>query len=184
VKTQLVAAIAIVCLGTVSLAQQQGKNSLEGMPLNERIFFGGGGSFNGGVDVAGNRYTYLAVNPLAGYRITVPFSMGVAINYALVSYPDIPAKASQYGVSPFAQYRIGRIFGYAEYSFISVPNFDNSYRSTYKRFPVGLGYTQPIGPKAAINVMALYDLRYARNNTFFTNPFIIRIFITAGGISI
>jgi hypothetical protein len=173
--------LTVICFG--AYAQQRSRNSMEGAPLNERVFFGGGGSFNGGVDGAGNRYTYFAINPLVGYRVTRPASVGLAINYALVSYPDIPARASQYGVSPFAQYRIGKIFGYAEYSFISVPNFDNTYRSTYKRFPVGLGFTQPIGPKAAINAMALYDLRYARNNTFFTNPFIIRIFITAGGIS-
>jgi hypothetical protein len=174
-------AVTAMCFG--AHAQQGGKNSLEGAPWTERVFFGGGGSFNGGVDAAGNRYTYFALNPLVGYRVNKPASVGLAINYALVSYPDIPAKASQYGVSPFAQYRVGKIFGWAEYSFISVPNYDNTYRSTYKRFPVGLGFTQPIGPKAAINVMALYDLRYHYNNTFFTNPFIIRIFITAGGIS-
>src|SRR5688572_15424702 len=168
----LTIAIFLTCLGTAAWAQQRAKNSLEGAPLNERLFFGGGGSFNGGVDVNGNRYTYIAVNPLVGYRLTVPFSMGMAINYALVTYPDIPARASQYGLSPFAQYRIGKLFGYAEYSFISVPTADNSYRSTYRRFPVGIGFTQPIGPKAAINAMALYDLRHARNNTFYTSPFI------------
>jgi hypothetical protein len=173
--------LAAVCFDTA--AQQRSKNSLDGVPWNERIYFGGGAGFRGGIDPMGNRYTYLALNPLVGYRITVPFSMGSSINYVLVNYPDVNTKVSQYGLSPYAMYRVGKIFGYAEYSFISVPNFDNTYRATYKRFPVGLGFTQPIGNRAAINAMALYDLKYARTQSVFASPWIIRVFITAGGIS-
>jgi hypothetical protein len=172
--------LTVMCLG--ASAQQRSKNSLEGMPWNERVFFGGGGTFGGGTGVNG-RYTYFAVNPLAGYRVTVPFSVGTSINYILFNYPDIGEKASQFGVSPFVQYRVGRLFGYAEYSIISVPNADNTFRSTYTRIPVGLGYTQPIGPRAAVNFMLLYDLKFARNNSPFTTPWILRVFITAGGIS-
>jgi hypothetical protein len=178
----LIIASIFFCLAANAWAQQRAKNSLEGMPLKERIYFGGGGTFGSGYN-GGYRYTYLAVSPLVGYRVTAPFSTGMSFNYVLVNYPDVPSKASQYGVSPFVQYRVGKLFGYAEYSFISVPNFDNSYRSTYQRFPVGLGFTQPIGSKAAINVMALYDLKYVRSNTVFASPWILRVFITAGGIS-
>jgi hypothetical protein len=170
-----------VCVSTI--AQQRGKNSLEGLPLKERVFFGGGAGFRGGVDASGNRYTYFALSPLVGYRVNVPFSVGASINYILVNYPDINTKVSQYGISPYGMYRVGKVFGYAEYSIISVPNYDNTYRATYTRFPVGLGFTQPIGSKAAINAMALYDLKYARSQRVFASPWIIRVFITAGGIS-
>jgi hypothetical protein len=180
---RLIILAALFCACTTAIAQQRGKNSLDGVPWNERVFFGGGGGFRGGTDAMGNRYTYVALSPLVGYRITVPFSMGATINYIIVNYPDIKTKVTQYGVSPYAMYRIGKVFGYAEYSFISVPNFDNTYRATYTRFPVGLGFTQPIGNKAAINAIALYDIKYVRTTSVFTSPWIIRVFITAGGIS-
>ena len=183
-KTLLFISVALAWTCTNAFAQQQrSKNSLEGMPWNERVYFGGGGSFGGSTDINGYRYTYIAVNPLVGYRITVPFSMGATINYVNINYPDVKVNRSQYGISPYAQYRIGKIFGYAEYSWISVPSFDGVTRQTYTRLPVGLGFTQPIGPKAALNVIALYDLKHARNYMYFSQPFIFRVFITAGGIS-
>lgn len=181
-----VAILVLIQIGCCALAQQQrGKNSLAGVPPNERIFFGGGGSFGGGVSgVNGFRYTYISVSPLMGYRVTVPFSVGAGINYVWYNYPDVRVSLSQFGFSPFAQYRIGKLFAYAEYSMISVPSFDNTSRSIYTRLPVGIGFSQPIGPRAAINAMALYDAIYFRYNPpVFASPWVIRVFITAGGIS-
>jgi len=179
----VVVVLLLIQTGICALAQPRGKNSLEGMPLTERLYFGGGGSFGGGTDPGGYRYTYISVSPIVGYRVTRPFSTGAALNYIYYSYPDVKVTLHQYGISPFAQYMFGRLFAYAEYSIISVPSFDNSFRSVYTRFPLGLGFSQPIGPKSSINAMALYDVKYKRQDHIFPSPWVIRIFITAGGIS-
>jgi hypothetical protein len=180
-------AVAILVLIQISccvLAQQQhGKNSLAGVPPSERIFFGGGGSFGGGTDAYANRYTYVSLSPMMGYRLTVPFSTGAFVNYIYYNYPDQNVSLSQYGLSPFVQYRMGKLFAYAEYSWISVPAFDKSFRKTYTRLPVGLGFSQPIGKSASINVMALYDILYKTKAPAFPSPWVIRVFVSAGGIS-
>ena len=165
-----------------ALAQQRSKNSLEGAPISERVYIGGGGSFGAGTD-NGYRYTYVSASPIVGYRVTRPFSMGAACNYIYYSYPDVNVTLHQYGISPYAQYMFGKLFAYAEYSIISVPSFDNSFRTVYTRFPIGLGFSQPIGPKASINAMALYDIKWKREAFIFPSPWVIRIFVTAGGIS-
>jgi len=178
------AILVLIQIACCAPAQQQGKNSLAGVPPNERLFFGGGGSFGGGADPYGSRYTYISVSPLMGYRLTVPFSMGASLNYIYYNYPDHNVSLSQYGISPFAQYRIGKLFAYAEYSWISVPSFDKTFRNTYTRLPIGVGFSQPIGRSASINAMALYDVLYARRNPpVFASPWVIRVFVTAGGIS-
>ncbi len=161
-----------------AVAQQQGS-----VPFSERIYFGGGGSLGGGNDFYGNRYFAVYVNPLVGYYITQNWSAGIAINYTYLSYPDQNVRLHQYGVSPFTRYNFGKLFAYAEYSTISVPSFDNSYRRTFHRLPIGLGYTAPIGKKAALNIMGLYDVLYDKRNGAFASPWVFRVFVTAGGFS-
>ncbi len=173
-KKLILLLIFINILGTAT-AQQGGA-----IPFSERIYFGGGGSLGGGNDFYGNRYFAVYVSPLVGYKFTQNWSAGVAINYTYLSYPDQNVKLHQYGVSPFTRYNFGKLFAYAEYSTISVPAFDNSFRRTLHRLPVGLGYTMPIGQKAALNGMGLYDILYDRRDGAFTSPWVIRVFITAG----
>ena len=176
--------ILLMLIGCCAFAQQRGKNSLEGVPPSERIYFGGGGAFGGGTDPGGARYTYVSVSPLMGYMVTRPFSVGAGLNYIYYSYPDYNVSLHQYGISPYVQYRFGKLFAYAEYSMISVPSFDNTSRHMYTRLPVGLGFSQPIGSKASINAMALYDVFYKRTAVgAFPSPWVIRVFVTAGGIS-
>jgi hypothetical protein len=176
--------ILLILIGSCVFGQQRGKNSLEGVPPSERIYFGGGGAFGGGTDPGGVRYTYVSVSPLVGYMITRPFSMGAGVNYIYYAYPDINVSLHQYGISPYAQYRFGKLFAYAEYSMISVPTFDNTSRHMYTRLPVGLGFSQPIGGRASINAMALYDVFYKRTAVgAFPSPWVIRVFVTAGGVS-
>jgi hypothetical protein len=170
-KKLILLLIFINMLG-VAIAQQGGS-----IPFSERIYFGGGGSLGGGNDYYGYRYFAVYVNPLIGYKITQNWSAGVAINYTFLSYPDQNVKLHQYGVSPFTRYNFGKLFAYAEYQTISVPSFDNTFRRTYHRFPIGLGYTMPIGQRAALNGMALYDVMYERNGAF-TSPWVFRVFIT------
>jgi hypothetical protein len=175
VKKLILLVFLINILGAAA-AQEDGSKP----PFSERIYFGGGGSLGGGNDFYGYRYFAIYVSPLVGYKITPNWSAGVALNYTYLSYPDQNVRLHQYGVSPFTRYNFGKLFAYAEYSTISVPSFDNSFRRTFHRFPIGLGYTMPIGQKAAINAMGLYDVLYDRRDGVFTSPWVIRVFITAG----
>lgn len=182
-KYLLTFAVFLLALEGTAQRKQQGKNSAAHLPVSERIYFGGGGNFGGGTDpFNGFRYTYITASPLMGYIITMPFSVGAGVNYTYVRFPDVDVTLSQYGVSPFARYQFGKLFAYAEYSMISVPAFDNSTRAWYSRFPVGLGYSLPLGGKATLNAMALYDVKYSRPSVF-ASPWVLRVFISAGALT-
>ena len=182
----------IVCvLSTTAFAQYnkknsgggQSANSAKGLPLSERIYFGGGGGFNTGTNQNGLRYTYISISPLVGYRLTLPWSAGLQVMYQTYRFPQISTSLNQYGIAPFTQYRFGKLFAYVEYQLVNAPNLNNDMRAMYSRLPLGLGFTQPIGPRAAINAVALYDVLYNKRTSVFPSPFIIRVYITAGGIS-
>jgi hypothetical protein len=175
---------AILFFGAGYSVSAQGNQNGGSPSFADRIYFGGGGSLNGGTNSYNfYRYFTFSVNPLVGYKITSSWSAGIGVNYTMINYPDIKVRLNQYGVSPFTRYNFGKLFTYAEYSVISVPAFDNSFRRTYKRFPLGLGYSMPLGDKAAINAMALYDLLYDRRDGAFASPWIFRVFFTAGRLS-
>jgi hypothetical protein len=178
----LICAVSVTAYGQRS--QGTSPNSAANLPLKERLFFGGGGSFGSGVHpYYGFKYTYISVSPLVGYRITLPWAAGVQVTYQTYRFPTQGVNLDQYGVAPFTQYRFGKLFGYAEYQMISVPSFDKSFRTLYKRLPIGIGFTQPIGQRAAINAVALYDVVYNRATSPFASPWILRVYFTAGGIS-
>ncbi|MEJ0032367.1 MAG: hypothetical protein WDO15_19270 [Bacteroidota bacterium] len=97
----------------------RGSNSAADLTLRERIFFGGGGSFSTGSSFAntGLRYTYIALSPLIGYRVTMPYSVGVQVLYQAYLFPQGAAPSiNQFGIAPFMQYRIGQFYLYGEFS--------------------------------------------------------------------
>jgi hypothetical protein len=187
--------LIFVCLVSVTTFAQFNKRNNKGprnnnaspMPLKDRLYFGGGGSFStGAYPTNGLRYTYIAVNPLVGYRITPPWSMGVQVLYQTYRFSQVSGyNLNQYGIAPFTQYRFGQLFAYVEYQMINALNQNGDKRSMYTRLPVGIGFTQPIGTRAAVNVVALYDMLYNTRNVYspFVSPWIVRVYITAGGIS-
>jgi hypothetical protein len=161
-----------------------GKNSAANLPLSERLYFGGGGNFGGGYTPDGFRYSYISVSPLVGYRITIPFSAGLGVNYINYRFPDLGRSLAQYGASPFVRYQFGRLFAYGEYSILSVASLSSSIpRRTYNRLPIGVGYSLPIGSRAALNAMALYDVLYNKRTSVFYSPWVIRVFFSAGAVS-
>ncbi|MEI9918649.1 MAG: hypothetical protein WDO14_07585 [Bacteroidota bacterium] len=184
--------IILACLVSVASYAQFNKNNRGSkapstMTLKDRIFFGGGGSFSAGAYPSnGLRYTYISVSPLVGYRVTPAYSVGIQVLYQTYRFSQAPQlNINQYGIAPFMQYRFGQLFAYAEYQMINALNQNGDKRSMYSRLPVGLGFTQPIGTRAAINVVALYDLLYNTRGVYtpFISPWIIRVYITAGGVS-
>lgn len=145
--------------------------------FSDRIYLGGGGGLNGGRDINGYRYFYIALNPIVGYMITQQWSAGVGVQWQLYQYPDLDISINQYGISPFTRYNFGNLFAYAEYSVINTPSLFNEERTNYNRLLGGLGYSLPLGRRGAINGMALYDFIY-KNNGPFASPWVIRVFFS------
>lgn len=149
-----------------------------GWSLKDRMYFGGGFGLNGGSDSFGNRYWYVGLNPIAGYMITQQFSAGLGLQWQHYSYPDFNTTFDQYGVSPFMRYNFGQLFAYTEYSILNTPIFGNTERKNFDRMLVGLGYSQPIGRRSAINVMALYDVIYSNTERAFASPWVLRVYFS------
>ncbi len=174
----------LVCLllGVARVFAQREIEDDAGWKLRDRLYFGGGFGINSGRDFNGFRFTMISVNPIVGYMVTPQFSVGTGINYTYLRYPEVNLRLDQYGASPFVRYNFGQIFAYSEYNFISTPTFLGTQvgptRRTFDRLFVGLGYTQPIGRRGAVNIMALYDVLYDQTERAFASPWDIRVFFS------
>ena len=150
-----------------------------GQSPDQKFYFGGGGSFGGGTNSQGFRYTYYSVFPVVGYRITPEFSTGTGINWQHYSFPDNGSSYDQYGVSPFLRYNFKQLFFQTEFDIINSPTFYDDTRSIYNRLLFGIGFSQPFSStgRGAINAMAMYDVLY-RQPSVFNSPFVFRVFVT------
>ena len=147
--------------------------------FKDRVYFGGGFAMNGGSDSYGNRYYYFALSPIVGYMITPKLSAGSGITWQQINYPDAKVKLNQYGVSPFVRYNLSKLFLYSEYNLINTPSYSSTgERRNYDRLLLGLGYSQPLGKRGAINGMALYDVLYNPSDRVFVSPWVFRVFFS------
>ena len=147
--------------------------------LKDRLYFGGGFGLSSGTDGYGSSYFFYAVNPIIGYMVNPKFSVGTGINWQQTSYDRPSVTLTQYGVSPFARYNFDQLFAYGEYNLISTPTFINSdQRRVFNRMLLGLGYSQPLGSRGAINAMALYDVLYNQSDRAFASPWVFRVFFS------
>ncbi len=171
--------ICCVLLACGPLFAQREVDDRTGWGLSDRIYFGGGMGLNTGVDGFGNRFFYVALNPIVGYMVSQQFSVGTGVTWQHLNYSDLEIKINQYGVSPFARYNFGQMFAYGEYMYISTPTFLNlNDRRNFDRLLLGLGYTQPLGRRGAINGMALYDVLYNPAERAFASPWVFRVFFS------
>lgn len=168
----IVLLISGACYGQIPI------DNKTGWSLKDRMYFGGGFGLNGGSDSFGNRYWYVGLNPIVGYMFTPQFSAGLGIQWQHYSYPDNDITIDQYGISPFMRYNFGQLFAYTEYSVLNTPVFGNTERRNFDRLLAGLGYSQPIGRRSAINVMALYDLIYNNSERAFASPWVLRVWFS------
>jgi hypothetical protein len=172
---------AILFISISALGQ---KELVDKPSWRDRIYTGGGLGFNGGTDIYGNKYFNFSVSPIVGYMITPQFSGGLGISYQRVSYTDRDFAYSQYAVMPFLRYNFNDFFLITEYNYINLPQvgFANNrlaevgrfYRS---RFLVGAGYSQPLGARARVNAIAMYDLLYQAPSVF-GSPWVFRVFVS------
>lgn len=148
--------------------------------LSDRLYFGGGLGLNGGTDSYGNRYFYVGLYPIIGYMVNNNFSTGLGINYQYYSYPDMDYDVHQYGFSPFVRYNFGQLFLYAEYTILNTPVYSitSGVRKNFDRLLLGAGFSQPLGGRASLNVMGLYDVIWNRSEYAFASPWVFRVFVS------
>lgn len=170
----LVVLLLMVC-GVAANAQREISDT---SPLSERLYFGGGLGLNGGTDTYGNRYFYVGLFPIVGYMVNNNLSVGTGISYQYYSYPDVDVTLNQYGVSPFIRYNFGQIFAYAEYMLLNSPTFINSQRTMFDRLLLGIGYAQPIGGRASLNVIGMYDVIWRQSDYAFASPWVFRVYFS------
>jgi hypothetical protein len=164
-------------LAFMSLAQW-GEEELSDKPsIRERIFTGGGfgASFS-------SYYSYVSVSPLIGYQITPKLAGGIQLQYRYTKYKQtIPEfSTNDYGISPFVRYSIFQpFFLHAEYEYLNYEFRDR--RRGFNSFMAGGGLFQPMGRRAGLYALALYNFSYTESNDSpYDSPLILRVGITAG----
>jgi hypothetical protein len=155
----------------------------DGDDWKERLYFGGGGGFNGG-NSNGIRYWSFSVTPIVGYMVAPKFSVGTAVAYQRTTYQDFNFNYVQYGIMPFARYNFNELFLTTEFNYINLPTltqnsggFATDTRVFRSRMLFGAGYSQPLGGRSRLNAVALYDVLYRPGNGFLS-PWVFRVFFS------
>jgi len=174
-KKVLIFSLLLVSGGCVMAQREVDEDSKS---FKDRVYFGGGLGINGGTNGYGNRYFYVAVSPTIGYMVTNSFSAGTNLTWQHYSYPDIDQSVDQYGFSPFVRQNFGQLFLYSEFQVLNSPTFNNSSRRNYNRGLIGVGFTQPVGKRGAINAMGLYDVLYNQSERVFASPWVFRVYFS------
>jgi hypothetical protein len=176
-KTLLTCCVFLIS-ATLAVAQREIEENAK-PAFMDRVYFGGGLGFSAGTSPTAGKYTYIGLYPLMGYMVTPQFSVGTTITYQYYNYSDIGQSITQYGISPFARYNFGQLFVYSEFMILNSPTYDaGAPRKIYNRWLNGIGFTQPLGRRGAINAMALYDVLYSTSDRVFSSPWVFRVFFS------
>ncbi|UII28900.1 hypothetical protein LVD15_10855 [Fulvivirga maritima] len=140
----------------------------------DRVYFGGGLGF-----FSNNTQTNLSVSPVLGYMITPNLSAGVGLTYQYIKWKNLNTNTNLYGGNTFVRYNINQFFLQGEYNLINYPSYDSDFqdRENTSRVLFGGGISQPVGQRAAINFMALYDFAYDVNGIY-SSPWEFRVFVS------
>ena len=142
----------------------------------DRIYFGGGMGLSGG-----SWGTSISLSPMVGYMVTSRVSVGVGATYQFYKYQDgfYDYSDHRYGGMFFGRVNLIRqIFAYGEYSFLNYSyNGNENDRRTVSRLPLGLGLSQPLGRRGALNMIAAYDVLYANSGPY-ASPWVFSVFFS------
>lgn len=147
----------------------------------ERLYLGG----NFGLQI-GTNITQIEVSPAVGYMINNKLSAGVGVVYqyfkANIQGPSqvYEINTNIYGGKLFGRYNITDfLFAYGEYENINLDVANLNTREIERDWVpgmfVGAGYFQPIGRRAGVNLMLLYNLLYDPLKSPYNNAFVLRL---------
>jgi hypothetical protein len=144
--------------------------------------------FGGGIGLGFGDVDWIELYPLIGYRVNRQLSLGGGVSYRYLNddrFAGAPS-TTDYGSNLFARYHLTpQWFLEADYEYLSheFVRFDLSTgRDSFNTLLGGFGYSQPLGGRASIFVLALYDFTHDDNDPYYpyTDPWIVRGGIAAG----
>jgi hypothetical protein len=152
--------------------------NVKDLPTRERIIVGG----NLGLQI-GNISTVVIISPSIAYRVTNRLTSGLGLTYQYYrnrgwgNMSGFTSVIHLYGGSLFSRYSITRqFFAHAEFENLSLDSQmgwlttpGDKERFWEQNYFLGGGYRAPMGPRAALNIMLLYNFN---NNSvvYFQNP--------------
>lgn len=152
--------------------------------FGDRIYFGGGGGFS-----TSSNQTNISIFPQVGYKITDRYSAGVGITYQYVKIKQpISASLSNFGWSVFNRFNITQqFFAYSEFERLRFEYFtsfspERTERSSFNSLLVGAGYSEQLGGRASLSIMALYNVLYDESKIPrpYSSPWVIRAGVGIG----
>lgn len=163
-----------------SRSQNQSNQGDQG-PLSKFYFAGGLG---GGTGTGANgRYVFYSLFPIIGYKVNPQVIIGTGITYQHYGYTDLNISLNQYGIGPFFRYNFSQLFFQSEYDYISSPTINyatgrlENGHQFFSRLLFGVGYSQPLRGRSAINALIMYDVLYVQPSVF-ASPIVARVFFS------
>lgn len=149
----------------------------------DRVYFGGNFGAQFGT------FTHIEASPIVGYMINPKLSAGVGVIYQYFrdkgSIQVGDYETNIYGGKLFSRYNLtNQLFAYTEYENINLDVINNTSRgfelgrAWVPAYFIGGGYFQPLGNRAGVMVMALYNVLYNPNRSPYNSPFVLRIGFT------
>ncbi len=148
----------------------------------QRLYLGGNFGFQ-----LGTNFTQIEVSPAVGYMINNKASAGVGViyQYFKTKFRDgngniYSFDTNIYGGKFFGRYNVTDfIFAYSEFENINLDvvnlNSGEIERGWVPGLFVGAGYFQPLGRRAGINLMLLYNLLYDPFKSPYNSAFNLRV---------
>jgi hypothetical protein len=199
--TKLLSALLLFCLTAATVQAQETEvytSSGRSVKQSERIrkekekkFDASKIIFGGELGLGFGSITYIAVNPILGYRITDNFAAGISLGYGYTSVRDFyrfdteyyPYRASHYSGGVWTRYVIwNNIFVHAEYehNFMAFREYRRQWNEAQRRNTVvsenvlynapslllGGGYRAPITDRVSLVLMGLYDVLQAEYSPY------------------
>ena len=166
-KRFVVLILAICCF---QLAFGQFDNSLKGVPVKDRLMFGGNVAAQFGT------YTWLELSPSVGYLVTEKYMTGIGLSFIYSKYndPNFPTyESKRYGIRNFHRFYITEsLFAWGEIEWLNFeyqePFFPYELdRIWYTSYFVGGGYMSrfPNG-KGGMYVSFLYNLNHGPESPY------------------
>ncbi len=158
---------------SVSALAQKGETEIHSKSnWQDRIYFGGGFGLSGGSGGG-----MISLSPLVGYMLTSRLSGGIGATYQYYKFNQFDDH--RYGGNIFLRMNAFRqMFLYGSYEFF---NYSTGYnlegpRRTVTRMPLGIGLSQPVGPRSSINFIAAYDVLW--DETAYASPWVFSVFFS------
>lgn len=162
----LIYSILFVLLSLVAVNAKAQYLESDPKPL-QRIFYGGDLGLSFGT------LTYIAVNPVVGYRVTNRLSAGVGANYTYAKSTLYNYQGSMYGGNVFASFTLIKDLGkaipmyegsgillYAEYNVMNISSYYDFPGTSIKYIDspmLGPAFQTPIGSRSYALIMVLFN---------------------------